>query len=203
MRWAIVAAFGDELQQLGQTLAQAHGLQPDATTALAQLGRYLNYNGYGESLADLHFAPAQLADAMLPFADPLDFIHNSGVFTELHAGFAADMAQAETLTPEREALGTTLLRLPDVPWARRMTGVLANQWMRQRPNHALAVLSPKSGGGFVVSVRVPAGHALGADDFCRRFETGGGRKPAGGINHLPEVLLDHLIAAFEDAFGTK
>lgn len=96
-----------------------------------------------------------------------------------------------------------MLKLPDAHWARRVTGILANQWMRRRPDHALAVLSPKSGGGFVVSVRVPAGHVLGADDFCRRFETGGGRKRAGGINHLPEVLLDHLIAAFEDAFGTK
>ena len=49
VRWAIVAAFGDELPQLGQALAQAYGLAPETVASLAQLGRHLNYNAYGGS----------------------------------------------------------------------------------------------------------------------------------------------------------
>jgi hypothetical protein len=49
-------------------------------------------------------------------------------------------------------------------------------------------------------VRVPAGKALGADDFCRGFDTGGGRKRAAGINHLPETECEQFIARFETAF---
>jgi len=201
VRWAVAAAFGDELPQLGQALAQRHGVDAETLEALARLGRYLNYNGYGESVADLYFDPAQLADEMLPYADPLAFIAGSRAFAALHDGYSADMALAGALTPEYEAPGVTLLRLPDAPWARRVIGVLANQWTRKRPDHALAVLSPKSGGGFVVSVRTSPAQALGADDFCRGFDTGGGRKRAGGINHLPESGLDDFIAAFVRAFG--
>ncbi len=200
VRWAIVAAFGDELPQLGQALAHAYGLAPETVASLAQLGRHLNYNAYGETVDDLHFDPAVLAEAILPFADPSDFMRDTHVFAALCEGYREDMGKARALRPEREVSGATLVRLPHEAWARRATGVLANELMQTRPDSALAVLSPKSDGGFVVSVRVPAGKALGADDFCRGFDTGGGRKRAAGINHLPETECEQFIARFETAF---
>jgi hypothetical protein len=78
--------------------------------------------------------------------------------------------------------------------------MLANERLRREPDCALAVLTPRAEGGLVVSVRVPEGRAMGADDFCRGFATGGGRKRAGGINHLPEAQLDAFAARFEQAF---
>lgn len=200
-RWAVVGASGDAMQRLGQALAQGQGLTAGELGRLEQLGRYLNYNAYGESLADLHFDPAALAEALAPYADPLDFIRASPVFAALHEGYAADMLKAETLAAEREVAGAWLFRLPDAAWARRVSGVLANELLRKRPEQALALLSPLSGGGFSVSLRVPASHDLGADDFCRRYATGGGRKRAAGINLLPETAIERFAGEFEAAFG--
>ena len=57
-------------------------------------------------------------------------------------------------------------------------------------------------GGYVVSVRAPLSHKTGADELCRQFETGGGRKAAAGINHLAEVDYERFMNAFLDAFST-
>jgi hypothetical protein len=201
VRWAIAAAFGDEMPRLGQALASQYGLQTEQTEQLAQLGRCLNYNGYGESLADLHFDPARLAEALLPFADPFDFLRDSPIFAKLEQGYRADMELAAALTPIWQAPGAIVLLLPDAPWARRVNGVLANQWMRGHPGQALAVVVPKTSGAYMVSVRVPDGRALGADEFCGRYPSGGGRKRAGGINGLPADGLEDFIAAFGTAFA--
>ena len=199
-RWAIVAAFGDELPALGEALAREHGVDEAERGVLAELGRYLNYNAYGECVGALHFDPAALADAMLPCVDPFDFVRGTAVFAALRDGYRDDMARACALAPLREVPGATLVRMPDHPWARRATGMLANERMRDAPHAALAVLSPRAGGGLVVSVRVPDGRPIGADEFCRGFATGGGRKCAGGINHLPEAEFDAFAERFEATF---
>ncbi|WP_166365033.1 DHH family phosphoesterase [Pseudomonas akapageensis] len=199
-RWAIVAAFGDGLAELGQALSEQYGLAPEQIEPLEQLGLYLNYNAYGETLGDLHFDPAVLAEAMRPFADPLDFIAGSPAFATLQRGYQADMAKAARLGAWREVPGAALYRLPDAPWARRVMGVLANQLRNRHPDQALALLSSNSSGGFTVSVRTSAQHPLAADAFCRRFATGGGRARAAGINHLPACDLASFAEAFEDAY---
>jgi len=40
----------------------------------------------------------------------------------------------------------------------------------------------------------------GADELCRQFESGGGRKAAAGINLLPDAEYDRFAAAFVEAF---
>ena len=35
--------------------------------------------------------------------------------------------------------------------------------------------------------------------LCRQFESGGGRKAAAGINHLPEADYERFVAAFAAA----
>jgi hypothetical protein len=37
---------------------------------------------------------------------------------------------------------------------------------------------------------------MGADDLCRRFKSGGGRKAAAGINQLDQALLTEFEAQF-------
>ncbi|CAK9890381.1 MULTISPECIES: DHH family phosphoesterase [Pseudomonas] len=200
-RWAIVAAFGDGLAELGQALCEQYGVLPEQIEPLEQLGLYLNYNAYGESLGDLHFDPAALAEALKPFADPLDFIAGSAAFATLQRGYQADMAKAARLSAWREVTGAVLYRLPDAPWARRVMGVLVNQLRSQHPDQALALLGSNSDGGFTVSVRTSAQHPLAADGFCRRFASGGGRARAAGINHLPASEVTAFAEAFEEAFG--
>jgi hypothetical protein len=48
----------------------------------------------------------------------------------------------------------------------------------------------------VVSVRAPLCNKCGADELCKRFDTGGGRKAAAGINMLPEDRIPDFVAAF-------
>jgi hypothetical protein len=86
--------------------------------------------------------------------------------------------------------------LPAEKWARRISGVFGNQLAVDSPTQAHAVLTAKPDGGYVVSVRAPLVAKAGADVLCSQFETGGGRKGAAGINHLPEAELGRFIASF-------
>ena len=90
--------------------------------------------------------------------------------------------------------------LPDAAWARRASGTLANDLAKAHAGSAVAIVSPKTSSGYLVSVRVPREASVSAEAFCRRFPTGGGRRTAAGINHLPSAELDGFAAAFEEQF---
>lgn len=197
--WAIVAAFGDNLTQRARDMASEAGLDARATAILETLGICLNYNAYGETIDDLHCDPARLAELILPFADPFTFVEQTETCAMLHAGYEEDMAKARR-EASRGSYGTGIIVLPNEPWARRAIGVLTNELVQSRPSSALAILSPKVTGGFTVSVRVPADSPVGAAEFCGGFETGGGRRLAGGINYLAETELDRFVARFQAHF---
>lgn len=195
--WAIVAAFGDGLPKVAAAMAGLVGLSARTTSTLETLGISLNYNAYGDSVSDLHIDPAELAREMRPFEDPQDFVRHSPTFARLASGYDEDMRKARMLMPTRQVPGATTLVLPNEPWARRAIGVLANELTQAHPESAIAILSPRGRGGFVVSVRVPAGRYVSADEFCRGFETGGGRKLAAGIDCLHDADLDNFVERFE------
>jgi hypothetical protein len=199
--WAITAAFGDSLPKVATALARSNGFDADTIENLARLGIALNYNAYGEHLSDLHFDPAALAEEMRPFDDPLRFMADSPVFRRLWAGYEDDMANARALRPQRQVPGATLVVMPDQAWARRAIGVLANELMQALPGSAVAIVSPRSSGGYTASVRVPQPAPLGADEFCRQFATGGGRRGAGGVNELPASELERFAGRFEACFA--
>jgi hypothetical protein len=200
--WAVVAAFGDNLTETARAMALESGLNAQATATLEKLGICLNYNAYGESIEDLHCHPAELAKLMMAFRDPADFIEQTEIYAKLHAGYEEDMAKARRVAT-RPGYGSGIIVLPNEPWARRAVGALTNELAQNRPDTALAILSPKASGGFTVSVRVPADSPVSAAEFCGEFETGGGRRSAGGINYLPEADLDRFAARFEARFGTR
>ena len=199
-RWAIVGAFGDSLTDEARALAEGAGIAAHDAAVMTELGVAVNYNAYGETLADLHVAPAELAAEMLPYAEPLDFAHRSATYQRLAAGFRDDMERARRLEPTRRAPGTVQFMLPDAAWARRASGTLANDLAKTHAGDALAIISPKVEGGFLVSIRVPRDCPTSAESFCRRFPTGGGRKAAAGINHLPSEELETFSRAFEEQF---
>jgi len=199
-RWAIVGAYGDSLTAEGDALAAAAGVAPDLAARLKSLGLAINYNAYGETIADLHVPPVDLAAEMLPFSDPLEFADASAACRRLADGFKEDMELARRLAPAREAPGAVVFMLPDAPWARRASGTLANDKAKAHAGSAVAIVSPRTEGGYLVSVRVPKEFSVSAEAFCRRFPTGGGRKTAAGINHLPSEELESFTTAFEQQF---
>jgi hypothetical protein len=198
--WAVAAAFGDNLHDAARRAAEPLGLDESRLAQLRQLGECLNYNGYGETLKDLHFHPADLYRLVRPYADPFAFIHEAPEFATLRQGYAADMAAARAARPAEARAGGTVYILPDAAWARRVSGVYANDLATESPERAHALLTRSPKGHYVVSVRAPLANRIGADSLCGRFDTGGGRKAAAGINVLPEARIPDFIAAFFETY---
>jgi hypothetical protein len=78
--------------------------------------------------------------------------------------------------------------------------VYANELATAHPRRAHALLTRSPKGHYVVSVRAPLANKTGADELCKQFETGGGRKAAAGINVLPTERLDDFVRAFFNAY---
>lgn len=199
--WAITAAFGDNLIKKAQQLAHAAGLKEAEAEQLARLGEYLNYNGYGDSLSDLHFHPEKLYKELESYSNPFDFIAESYAFTQLAFGFNEDMSQAALLNPLMSNDRCAAYLLPDAPWARRATGNFANKLANENPERAHAVITPNHSGKYTVSVRASLANPQGADVLCLQFDTGGGRKAAAGINHLPTDSLDNFVTRLKQHFS--
>lgn len=200
--WAVVGAFGDNLKNSALVLAKNLSVNADELIQLENLGTYINYNGYGENIDDLHFAPAELFKRVSPYANPLDFIRDSREqFQKLENGYRDDMGSAAALKPEVVTEKAAVFMLPNQAWARRVSGVYSNDLTNQFPARAHAVLTEKSNGNYLVSVRAPLKNKTGADELCRRFPTGGGRAAAAGINDLPKAQLQDFIEQFRVFFS--
>lgn len=198
--WAVVGAFGDNLHEAARRAAESLHLSADQLDALQSLGECLNYNGYGETLADLHFPPDELYRLLHCYVDPFAFIAEEPAFQQLRQGYAEDMAKAEELQPEMATEACALYILPDAPWSRRVSGSFSNRLAQSWPKRAHAILTRRSD-GYTVSVRAPLAAPTGADELCRRFDSGGGRKAAAGINCLVDAKLDKFVEEFRAAWA--
>jgi len=184
--WAVTAAYGDNLHKTAATVAA--------------LGTLLNYNGYGATVDDLFFAPDNLFSKLLPYADPFEFIETNSTFAELKNGYASDMANAKAIAAQLATDHCALYVLPQESWSRRVGGVYGNELARENPDRAHALLSQIDDDCYQVSVRAPLNRREGADELCRQFDTGGGRKAAAGINQLPGADIDRFTQAFTAQF---
>jgi hypothetical protein len=200
--WAITAAFGDNINRSAEQLATNLNLKRSELEALETLGIYINYNGYGSCIDDLHFAPDKLYQEMAGFHSPLDFIHeNPAIFSQLEQGYQQDMAAAQAIKPEFQNDAVAVYILPDVIWSRRVNGVFGNYLANLYPDRAHAVISHNRDKGYLVGVRAPLATKTGADEFCSSFPSGGGRKSAAGINHLPIDQLTVFIEKFDGFYS--
>jgi hypothetical protein len=198
--WAVVGTYGDNFDEAAARAAGLLGLADEDLALLRELGILINYNGYGATVEDLHFPPADLFRSLAPYADPLVFAQEDPAFAKLRDGYREDMARAEAAEVQHPGPRHSHVILPAEPWARRVGGVYANALAQAEPGRAHALLTRLPDGGFVVSVRAPLATRDGADALCRQFPTGGGRKAAAGINQLPDTALDDFVAAFVGAF---
>jgi len=201
LAWAVTAAFGDNLFDAARDAAAPLNLSKLQLDQLQTLGTLLSYNGYGSSLEDLFFPPAELYKRVKPYTDPLAFINEDDAYDKLNTGFNTDMQQALSTDPISADDHTAVFVFPEAAFARRVSGVFANDLAQQNPSRAHAMLSTLPGDGFLVSVRAPLNNKTGADELCRQFETGGGRKAAAGINFLPATDLDRFTDAFKAQFS--
>ena len=201
--WAVVAAFGDNLESVGQRLATEMALSQQQMQALQLLGTVLNYNAYGESIADLHFAPDLLYRALHPYVDPLEFIAVAPEYKILHDGYQLDADKMAGLQPQWKQACGAIYVLPNAPWARRISGIFANQLTAPADGRSFAVLTEQSNGCYGVSVRSGSPNSYPAHRFCETFDTGGGRKAAAGVNRLPAADIGTFAAQFFAYFAAS
>jgi len=198
--WAVTAAFGDNLHQSALTAAKPLNLSESQLQQLELLGTCINYNGYGSSLEDLIFSPEELYKKISHYVNPFEFIASDDNYQTLVNGYQEDISKAESCKPSYETSSHSLSILPNEKWARRVSGVYANALATSNPDRAHAMLTEQADGCFLVSVRAPLNNKTGADELCRQFETGGGRKAAAGINKLPASDYDLFQEKFTQAF---
>jgi hypothetical protein len=199
--WAVTGAFGDNLKDTARRLASGLDISAQDLSRLEQLGTCINYNGYGPALEDLHFNPEDLYHKLFAADSALEFVSHSQDFRQLSEGYAQDMALAADLRPMKSSGDIAVFILPNEAWARRVSGVYSNDLATDNPDRGHAVLTLKSDGNYLVSVRAPLSNKQGAAELCMQFPTGGGRAAAAGINDLPADSLEAFVAAFSEAYS--
>jgi len=199
--WAVVGAFGDNLNSSAHGVAQSLSLDDHSVAKLKELGELLNYNGYGLSLSDLFTPPQELYRAVMPYADPLDFAEQSEALSHLRQGYRDDMGAALQYEPARMTPAGRIFELPSESWARRVSGVFSNLKAQEMPSLAHGLLIRNPDGSYRVNIRAPLHNRQGADSLCRAFATGGGRAAAAGINALPGDQLDLFFTKFDEVFS--
>ncbi|MGD2170696.1 MAG: DHH family phosphoesterase [Gammaproteobacteria bacterium] len=200
-RWAVAGAFGDNFDRPAADLARSIGLDGGEIESLQQLGICLNYNGYGFELEDLLYHPAELYCQLRPYEDPLEFVSGGSGYSRLLEQYEDDMSRARNAVAETESAAGAIYLLPNEGWSKRIVGVMGNELAKQFPERAHALLVDMGDGNQRVSVRAPYNRKDGADELCRQFPTGGGRKAAAGINALPEESLELFVERFNKQFG--
>lgn len=196
--WALAGAYGDDMTAVADRLAAESGFDAPQRAALQRLGRAINYNAYGEEASDVRLHPAELYAVMARHDDPFALLANEPVVGEIDLQREADRRQARELAPSWHSDRARVVVLPDAPWSRRVSGVLANELAATRPAQAQAVLRARRGGDYQVSVRAPRDAPHGAATLCAAFG-GNGRSAAAGIDVLPAAELERFIQAFAAA----
>jgi hypothetical protein len=199
--WAVVGAFGDNLPKSALRAAELLQLAPTDVERMRELGESINYNAYGDNVEDLHYYPADLFEILSRYTDPREFIEAEPIFEVLRAACFDDLDRAESVQPARATEHGAVYVLPDAAWSRRVNGIFSNRLAQSRPQRAHAVLVARRG-GYSVSVRAPVAKAAGADGLCLKFDSGGGRSGAAGINLLPESDFGRFVAEFDRQFGS-
>jgi hypothetical protein len=197
--WAISAAFGDNLQAVAAQLSADACLTADEVHLLQALGESINYNSYGETVSDLHYPPAEIANRMAQYRSPFDFATEEDILSQLRLACSADLELARANSPVFASSTSAVFILPDASWARRVSGIFANELVRGHPFRAHAVLNTLANGTFLVSIRAPQITPLRADDIAIQFN-GGGRASAAGINQLPHENVKALISLLEETY---
>ncbi|MCG3727053.1 DHH family phosphoesterase [Vibrio cincinnatiensis] len=202
--WAITSAYGDNLLETGDHLAELAGLSHFQAGQLKRLGTLINYNGYGQSLQDLHYHPADLFRALLHYPSPFDLIADpQSPYTKLDKAYHQDMEQVLAFSAYYESDTLRVFELPAEALSYRVSGAYSNLLANQQTQKAHIVLTRLGQDNYTASLRAPLANKQGAGGICSQFPSGGGREAAGGINRLPQQSLSRLIFMVEEYYRTK
>lgn len=194
--WAIAAAYGDGLDHVAARHAKRLQINERQQNQLKKLGVLVNYNGYGSSVEDLHFDPAELFASLANYHTPLDIIQDrESPFLQLEQGYIDDMSKVESSENISANDNLIALLLEDAAWARRISGTYGNQLAAQHPEKPVIIASHNVEGTLTISLRAPKNNPYGASTICSQFATGGGREGAAGINSLPNSEINTFIDA--------
>jgi hypothetical protein len=198
--WAVVGAFGDNLDDTAVELARTLEIDAQRLEQLRELGTNVNYGAYGRDEADVLMPPAEVYRVVSHYADPFELAAREPLFERLAEERRDDIERALAGRPVRATRSADAWVLPDAAWSRRVSGTFANRLALLQPHRAHAVLTSLAGGGYVVSLRAPRGKGPSAVEFCRHFPTGGGRAAAAGIDRLESSGLDAFLEAFGETW---
>lgn len=192
VHWAIVAAFGDNMQESAYALAAALGISQVTVDVLKDLGMCINYNSYGACIEDLHYHPQELCEVMRQFNEPMSLVAETDLLPTLKEHYEADLTSARRTPVNVINEYVALVILPNSKWSRRINGLYANELSNQFPNRAHAILTEKND-GYTVNIRAPQNNPLNAHRVALKFETGGGRHTAAGIQHFTADQTNNLV----------
>lgn len=196
--WAIAAAYGDNLCQRAELESDKLNLTNLQREQLKEFGILVNYNGYGASIEDLHFHPADLYQELVKYDSPFDVIADeSSCFHKLKKGFKDDDAKLSDLQAETKG-AVYILKLPNQSWARRISGTIGNELANKYRDKAIVIATEKANSNYLISLRAPKDKQLGASEICSKFPSGGGRAAAAGVNDL----RFNELAGFVDSVNT-
>ena len=195
--WTVAGLFGDNMTKTALNIGQIIDLNNEQIELLKDFGELLNYNSYGEKLADLFFPPVEILKRTYDFTDIFDLIDQTDIYEILSEGRDKDLKKARNA----EIIAPGVIRFPNEAWAKRVIGIYANGISNREPEMAHAVLVENKEMDFVVSVRSAINQEKNVAEFCSLFPTGGGRMKAGGINKLPKRKLESFLAAFHLYFN--
>lgn len=191
--WAIVAAYGDNLHHVADNEADLLKLNSEQKAQLKELGMLINYNGYGSAIDDLYYHPADLYHELIKYETPFDVIADTeSCFYKLREGFASDSKNLDNLDVHNFD-NIKLVKLPNQPWARRVSGTLGNDLANKYRDKAIIIATAKDNSNYLISLRAPKIKPFGAADICSQFATGGGREAAAGINDFELERFGELV----------
>ncbi|WP_163131619.1 DHH family phosphoesterase [Agarivorans sp. Alg241-V36] len=200
--WAIAGAYGDNLIAKADALCRQAQLSEQQSDQLKELGTLINYNGYGATLADLHYDPAILFKLLLEYTSPFEVIADSqSAYHQLKGAYQEDMYLANSIKPHYLSSSVKVTILPNTAWARRISGVFGNQQANLHPSLAHLVVTETAKDTALVSLRAPLNNKQGAGNICSQYHTGGGREAAAGINQFNIELLNQLISDIEGYYS--
>jgi hypothetical protein len=185
---------------LAMNMAKSENLNEDQIILLKQIGLVVNYNSYGQTVADLFFPPEEIAKAVKACgSDVFRFTEQSDIFPTLLENFSADMSSAVCQEPYSISDNAVIYTLPNEGWTHRIMGSFSNHLVSTNKDLACAIAVLNSDGTYRISVRSSINNPYGAGDLCKKF-SGGGREKAGGVNNLNASEIDNFKKEFERTF---
>lgn len=196
--WTIAGAYGDNLHELAEQINPSFVKSQMQT--LQTLGETLNYSGYGNTEADLVSHPYETYRDMSKYNNPFEYIDKSELFGKIKTQFDVDRLELDSAEIIMDHVCGQIVLLPETKASVRYSGIYSNNLATDNPDKAFIILSVIED-GYKVSIRAPLNNPTEANTLALRFETGGGREKAAGINYLPSQQLDRLKDEFVSVFG--